>query len=66
MPPVTIRGSRHLAGCEHRLDLPSAQVKSALLLAGLYANGRTRVQEPGISRDHTERMLGAFGVAVEP
>jgi 3-phosphoshikimate 1-carboxyvinyltransferase len=63
-PPVTIRGSRRLAGCEHRLDLPSAQVKSALLLAGLYANGRTRVQEPGISRDHTERMLGTFGVVV--
>ena len=63
-PPVTIRGLRALIGREHRLDLPSAQVKSALLLAGLYANGLTRVQEPGISRDHTERMLGAFGVAV--
>ncbi len=64
-PPITVSGSRPLVGCDHRLDKPSAQVKSALLLAGLYASGRTRVQEPGISRDHTERMLGAFGVPIE-
>lgn len=64
-PPITVNGPRPLIGCDHRLELPSAQVKSALLLAGLYAAGRTRVQEPGISRDHTERMLGAFGVPVE-
>lgn len=63
-PPVTIGGPRPLMGCDHRLDVPSAQVKSALLLAGLYASGRTRVQEPGISRDHTERMLASFGVPV--
>jgi 3-phosphoshikimate 1-carboxyvinyltransferase len=63
-PPVTVSGPRPLAGCDHRLDLPSAQVKSALLLAGLYARGRTRVEEPGISRDHTERMLESFGVPV--
>jgi 3-phosphoshikimate 1-carboxyvinyltransferase len=64
-PPITVSGPRPLVGRDHRLELPSAQVKSALLLAGLYATGRTRVQEPGLSRDHTERMLGAFGVPVE-
>ncbi len=63
-PPVTISGPRPLVGCDHRLELPSAQVKSALLLAGLYASGETGVREPGISRDHTERMLGSFGVPV--
>jgi len=63
-PPVTIRGGRALLGAEHRLDVPSAQVKSALLLAGIQAQGRTTVREPGTSRDHTERMLGAFGVQV--
>lgn len=61
-PPVTIRGSRALRGLDHRLETPSAQVKSALLLAGLQAEGRTIVREPAPSRDHTERMLGAFGV----
>ena len=60
-PPVIVSGPRALVGCEHRLDLPSAQVKSALLLAGLFASGRTRVQEPARTRDHTERMLEAFG-----
>ncbi len=63
-PPVAIRGGRALHGAEHRLEVPSAQVKSALLLAGMKAQGRTIVREPGISRDHTERMLGAFGVQV--
>ena len=63
-PPLVIGGNRPLRGCSHHLDLPSAQVKSAILLAGLYANGRTTVSEPQPSRDHTERMLGAFGVPV--
>ncbi len=63
-PPVAIAGGRQLAGCEHRLDVPSAQVKSAILLAGLYASGRSTVSEPQQSRDHTERMLQAFGVPV--
>jgi 3-phosphoshikimate 1-carboxyvinyltransferase len=63
-PPVEIAGGQTLRGCDHALEIPSAQVKSALLLAGLYAEGRTRVREPGISRDHTERMLGTFGVPV--
>ncbi len=56
--PLTIHG-RRLRGCEHTLSIASAQVKSALLLAGLYAEGPTTVREPGPSRDHTERMLGA-------
>lgn len=62
--PVTIKGGRPLRGCEHRLEVPSAQVKSAILLAGLYAEGRTIVSEPHGSRDHTERMFGAFGITV--
>ena len=65
MPPVAIRGGRHLEGVDHRLDVPSAQVKSALLLAGLQAEGRTSVREPAPSRDHTERMLEAFGVNID-
>lgn len=63
-PPVTIRGGRRLQAADHRLEVPSAQVKSALLLAGLQAGGRTRIHEPAQSRDHTERMLRAFGVPV--
>jgi 3-phosphoshikimate 1-carboxyvinyltransferase len=63
-PPLVIAGNRPLRGCAHHLDLPSAQVKSAILLAGLYATGRTTVGEPQPSRDHTERMLSAFGVPV--
>ncbi len=63
-PPLAIGGGRELRGCEHRLEVPSAQVKSAILLAGLYAHGQTTVREPSPSRDHTEKMLEAFGVAV--
>ncbi len=63
-PPVAVSGGRTLRGCEHRLELPSAQVKSAILLAGLQAQGRTTVREPGPSRDHTENLLRAFGVSV--
>jgi len=62
--PLSIRGGR-LRGLETDLTVASAQVKTALLLAGLAAEGRTRVTEPGPSRDHTERMLAAAGVAVE-
>jgi 3-phosphoshikimate 1-carboxyvinyltransferase len=61
-PPVVIRGGRRLHAVDHRLTVASAQVKSALLIAGLYADGRTRVTEPARSRDHTERMLAGFGV----
>jgi 3-phosphoshikimate 1-carboxyvinyltransferase len=53
---------RQLEGSEHRLRIASAQVKSAILLAGLNARGETGVVEPGMSRDHTERLLPAFGV----
>jgi 3-phosphoshikimate 1-carboxyvinyltransferase len=63
-PPIAIRGRRRLRGTFHRLEVPSAQVKSALLLAGLQASGRTSVFEPSVSRDHTECMLAAFGVPV--
>ncbi len=63
-PPLSIQGAQELKGMEHRLPVASAQVKSALLLAGLYADGPTTIREPSPSRDHTERMLGAFGVQV--
>jgi 3-phosphoshikimate 1-carboxyvinyltransferase len=60
LPPLCIRGGR-LAGIRHVMPVASAQVKSALLLAGLYADGLTTVVEPMPSRDHTERMLAAMG-----
>jgi 3-phosphoshikimate 1-carboxyvinyltransferase len=63
-PPVQIRGGSGLRGIDYVLPVASAQVKSAVLLAGLQASGRTRVTEPAPARDHTERMLGAFGVEV--
>jgi 3-phosphoshikimate 1-carboxyvinyltransferase len=64
-PPVRIEGGHALHGIDYRMDVASAQVKSAILLAGLYATGRTSVTEPAVTRDHTERMLRAFGVPVE-
>ena len=64
-PPVRIGGGRRLRGIEHRLPVASAQVKSALLLAGLYAEGATTVTSPAVSRDHSERMLRGFGAAIE-
>jgi 3-phosphoshikimate 1-carboxyvinyltransferase len=63
-PPVEIHGTPRLRAIEYELPVASAQVKSAVLLAGLRAFGRTRVTEPAPSRDHTERMLRAFGVEV--
>lgn len=65
MPPLHIHGGRPLMGVEHRLEVASAQVKSALLLAGLYAAGETLVREPHPTRDYTERMLTAFGAAID-
>jgi 3-phosphoshikimate 1-carboxyvinyltransferase len=62
-PPVRVRGAR-LQGVRHELPVASAQVKSAILLAGLYADGATAVVEPAASRDHTERLLRAMGVDV--
>ena len=61
--PLTIHGAA-LHAITHRPDLPSAQVKSAVLLAGLHAEGRTSVAEPAQTRDHTERALAAFGFDV--
>jgi 3-phosphoshikimate 1-carboxyvinyltransferase len=63
-PPVEIRGSTQMRAIDYALPVASAQVKSAVLLAGLQASGRTRVTEPAPTRDHTERMLRAFGVDV--
>ena len=63
-PPLRIRGNPSLAGIDYVLPMASAQVKSAILLAGLYARGRTTVTEPAVTRDHTERMLRAMGVTV--
>jgi 3-phosphoshikimate 1-carboxyvinyltransferase len=62
--PLTIRGSE-LQGTTMRLEVPSAQVKTALVLAGLQADGVTEIVEPAPSRDHTERMLRALGVEIE-
>ncbi len=61
-PPVRLHGGVGLHGIDYPLPVASAQVKSAVLLAGLYAQGETRVTEPAVTRDHTERMLGGFGV----
>ncbi|MDA1107223.1 MAG: 3-phosphoshikimate 1-carboxyvinyltransferase [Proteobacteria bacterium] len=63
--PLSLRGGQSLSGIDYTLPVASAQVKSALLLAGLYAHGRTCVTEPAPTRDHTERMLRGFGCAVE-
>ena len=65
LPPLHIHGGRHLHGARHALDVASAQVKSALLLAGLYAQGETEVVEPHPTRDYTERMLAAFDVDID-
>jgi 3-phosphoshikimate 1-carboxyvinyltransferase len=62
--PLLVQPAPALAGMSHRLPIASAQVKSALLLAGLAADGETRVREPEPSRDHTERMLAAWGAPV--
>ena len=61
LPPLAIRGGA-LHGINYPMAVASGQVKSALLLAGLFAHGETVVHEPGPARDHTERMLAAFGV----
>jgi len=63
--PLKIHGNPELRGIDYNSSVASAQVKSCVLLAGLYASGRTSVKEPSLSRDHTERMLPVFGVAVD-
>ncbi len=64
-PPLHIHGGQRLHGIAYATPMASAQVKSCLLLAGLYAEGTTRITEPAPTRDHTERMLRGFGYAVE-
>ncbi len=64
-PPLRIQGNRSLQGIDYKLPMASAQVKSCVLLAGLYANGETCVTEPAPTRDHTERMLRGFGYDVK-
>ena len=63
-PPLYIHGGEALTGITYDMPMASAQVKSCLLLAGLYADGETRVREPAPTRDHTERMLAGFGYDV--
>jgi 3-phosphoshikimate 1-carboxyvinyltransferase len=63
--PIIIRGGRRLQGIDYSLPVVSAQLKSCLLLAGLYAEGKTCVHETVITRDHTERMLEHFGCVLE-
>ncbi|MCL4151696.1 UNVERIFIED_CONTAM: hypothetical protein GTU68_004785 [Idotea baltica] len=60
-PPIHIRGVEKLEPIDYKLPMASAQIKSAVLLAGLYADGETSVTEPAPTRDHTERMLRAYG-----
>jgi 3-phosphoshikimate 1-carboxyvinyltransferase len=64
LAPLVVRGGP-LTGMRHELPVASAQVKSALLLAGLQASGETEVVSPGVSRDHTERMLSALGAPLD-
>lgn len=64
LAPLAISSGK-LHGMDHTLKVASAQVKSALLLSGLYADGTTRVREPVLSRDHTERMLSFLGVPIQ-
>ncbi|WP_180132043.1 bifunctional prephenate dehydrogenase/3-phosphoshikimate 1-carboxyvinyltransferase [Acinetobacter sp. YH12057] len=64
-PPVSISGSQNLKGIHYDLPMASAQVKSGILLAGLWAEGETVVTEPEPTRDHSERMLRAFGYDVK-
>ncbi|SUS08181.1 3-phosphoshikimate 1-carboxyvinyltransferase [uncultured Defluviicoccus sp.] len=63
--PLAVEGTADLLPIEYRLPVASAQVKSAILLAGLHAPGATTVIEPAPSRDHTERLLAGFGASVE-
>lgn len=63
-PPLQVTGGLQLRGIDYDMPVASAQVKSAILLAGLYADGTTSVTEPAVTRDHTERMLRSMGVDV--
>ena len=63
-PPLQLSGGLELHAIDYALPIASAQVKSAVLLAGLYAQGRTSVTEPAVTRDHTERMLASMGADI--
>ncbi|MEP6484920.1 MAG: 3-phosphoshikimate 1-carboxyvinyltransferase, partial [Rudaea sp.] len=65
LPPLHVRGGSPIHGIRYDVPVASAQVKSAILLAGLYANGETHVIEPHPTRDYTERMLSALGWPIE-
>ncbi|RDE23002.1 bifunctional prephenate dehydrogenase/3-phosphoshikimate 1-carboxyvinyltransferase [Motiliproteus coralliicola] len=64
-PPIKIVGGQSLKGIDYQMPMASAQVKSCVLLAGLYSDGETSTTEPAPTRDHTERMLTGFGYPVE-
>lgn len=64
-PPLIVRGGQKLKAIHYDMPMASAQVKSCILLAGLYAEGETSVTEPEVTRDHTERMLRGFGYEVK-
>ena len=64
-PPLTVKGDRKLKAIQYSTPVASAQIKSCVLLAGLYADGVTQITEPGVTRDHTERMFRGFGVDIE-
>ncbi len=64
LPPLRIAGGQRLRGIDYTSPVASAQVKSALLLAGLYADGDTRIREPHPTRDYSERMLRSFGIDI--
>ena len=64
-PPLTIKAGNTLKGISYTLPMASAQVKSCILLAGMYAQGKTSVTEPAPTRDHTERMLSGMGYEVD-
>lgn len=63
-PPLTLHGNRVLKAIDYELPVASAQVKSAILFAAMYADGTSRVKEPAVTRDHTERMLRSMGANV--
>ena len=63
-PPILVSGNRRLKGINYDLPMASAQVKSCLLLAGMFADGITSLKEPAVTRDHTERMLEGFGYPI--
>ncbi|RUR19698.1 3-phosphoshikimate 1-carboxyvinyltransferase [Legionella sp. km535] len=64
-PPITIKGGQKLKAIDYVMPEASAQVKSCILLAGIYAEGTTRITETGVSRDHTERMLKTFSYPIK-